>query len=287
MGKVTTTRPILSCAGTSCRDDAAPCHRTGFGFDSHEFASGAGRFMLGGVAFRGICLRFCRPFRRRRVDSCDHRRVVRRLRDSATSVLFFRTRDPSIKGISSLGDAGLGCRCSRKSSAAVSYAPNNVDAVVVANHPKLTPVAREDGGRHRRVLSLPASAVSLKGKPRKGLPGSVSGGGIAVWATATVVLRAEAMRGAALTTTTLTGAVEPFQPMTPGQVKLYVCGITPYDESHLGHARCYVVFDVLKRVLLRNGHKVLHVQNFTDVDDKIIDRACQLGVPPGGIGSGN
>ncbi len=54
---------------------------------------------------------------------------------------------------------------------------------------------------------------------------------------------------------------------------MYVCGITPYDVCHLGHARCYVVFDVVRRVLKANGFKVRYVQNFTDVDDKIIARA--------------
>ncbi len=68
--------------------------------------------------------------------------------------------------------------------------------------------------------------------------------------------------------------------MAPGKVGLYVCGITPYDESHIGHARCYVVFDLLKRVLLKEGFKVTHIQNFTDVDDKIIKRANEMSVSP-------
>jgi len=77
---------------------------------------------------------------------------------------------------------------------------------------------------------------------------------------------------------TLTGKREVFQPLVPGKVGLYVCGITPYDEPHVGHARCYVVFDVLKRVLDRLGLKVNHVQNFTDIDDKIIERAKKLNI---------
>lgn len=56
---------------------------------------------------------------------------------------------------------------------------------------------------------------------------------------------------------------------------MYVCGVTPYDEPHLGHARCYVVFDVLRRTFEFKGYRVKHIQNFTDVDDKIIDRAHQ------------
>src|SRR5713226_6919148 len=77
---------------------------------------------------------------------------------------------------------------------------------------------------------------------------------------------------------TLTGRVEPFASIQPGEVRMYVCGITPYDVSHLGHARCYVVFDVVRRVLKSNGYKVRFVQNFTDVDDKIIARAKEKGV---------
>ncbi len=59
---------------------------------------------------------------------------------------------------------------------------------------------------------------------------------------------------------------------------MYVCGITPYDTSHLGHARCYVVFDVVRRVLKSHGFKVRYVQNFTDVDDKIIARSKERGM---------
>ncbi len=61
---------------------------------------------------------------------------------------------------------------------------------------------------------------------------------------------------------------------------MYVCGITPYDEPHLGHAMKDVVFDVLRRYLEFRGFKVLHVQNHTDVDDKIIERAADVGLAP-------
>lgn len=54
------------------------------------------------------------------------------------------------------------------------------------------------------------------------------------------------------------------------EVRMYVCGITPYDVCHIGHAMSYVVFDVIRRYLEFKGYKVKHVQNFTDVDDKII-----------------
>src|ERR1035437_389879 len=79
---------------------------------------------------------------------------------------------------------------------------------------------------------------------------------------------------------TLTGRVEPFQSIEPNRVRMYVCGITPYDACHLGHARCYVVFDIVRRVLSANGYQVRFVQNFTDVDDKIIARAQERGEKP-------
>jgi len=61
-------------------------------------------------------------------------------------------------------------------------------------------------------------------------------------------------------------------------LKIYVCGITPYDHSHIGHAMSYIIFDVLRRYLEFGGFKVKHVQNYTDIDDRIIDRAAERGV---------
>lgn len=78
---------------------------------------------------------------------------------------------------------------------------------------------------------------------------------------------------------TLSGQKEEFKPL--GEiVKIYVCGITPYDECHLGHAMSYIIFDVLRRYLEFKGYKVRYVQNFTDIDDKIINRARVLGLSP-------
>ncbi|MBI3312063.1 MAG: cysteine--tRNA ligase [Candidatus Omnitrophica bacterium] len=76
-------------------------------------------------------------------------------------------------------------------------------------------------------------------------------------------------------TNTLTGKKEEFQPLHPPEVSLYVCGITVYGETHVGHARGAVVFDVLRRFLEARGFRVEHVRNITDVDDKIIGRARQ------------
>jgi cysteinyl-tRNA synthetase len=71
----------------------------------------------------------------------------------------------------------------------------------------------------------------------------------------------------------LTNRKEVFQPMEPGRVRMYVCGMTVYDYCHLGHARVMVVFDVIYRYLKRRGFEVDYVRNVTDIDDKIIARA--------------
>ncbi len=72
---------------------------------------------------------------------------------------------------------------------------------------------------------------------------------------------------------TLSGRVEEFAPRNGNQVLMYVCGITPYAESHLGHAMSYIIFDTLRRYLEYRGYEVKHVQNYTDIDDKLIARA--------------
>lgn len=77
---------------------------------------------------------------------------------------------------------------------------------------------------------------------------------------------------------TLTGRKDEFQPLVPGTVRMYVCGVTVYDYCHLGHARSALVFDVLRRYLEYRGYAVEFVKNFTDVDDKIIKRANEQGV---------
>ena len=76
---------------------------------------------------------------------------------------------------------------------------------------------------------------------------------------------------------TLTRALEPFSPLEPGHVRMYVCGMTVYDLCHLGHARSMVAFDVVQRWLKASGFRVTYVRNVTDIDDKIIKRALENG----------
>src|SRR5512138_2833215 len=79
---------------------------------------------------------------------------------------------------------------------------------------------------------------------------------------------------------TLTGAKKELVPLEPGKIRFYACGPTVYDLSHVGHARSYVVWDVVVRHLRARGYEVRYVRNFTDVDDKIIKRANERGEDP-------
>ncbi|GBR76430.1 cysteinyl-tRNA synthetase [Candidatus Termititenax persephonae] len=76
---------------------------------------------------------------------------------------------------------------------------------------------------------------------------------------------------------TLNRRKENFAPLNPAEVNMYVCGVTVYDYCHLGHARAYIVFDMIRRYLLHQGYQVNYIQNFTDIDDKIIRKASESG----------
>ncbi len=79
---------------------------------------------------------------------------------------------------------------------------------------------------------------------------------------------------------TLTRNKQPFEPLQKGKVSIYVCGVTVYDKSHLGHARSAINFDVIVRYLRHKRYEVNHITNFTDVDDKLIARGNELGIEP-------
>jgi cysteinyl-tRNA synthetase len=79
---------------------------------------------------------------------------------------------------------------------------------------------------------------------------------------------------------TMTRTKEPFETLEPGLVRMYVCGPTVYDKAHVGHAMSSIVFDVIRRYLEYKGFQVRHVMNYTDVEDKVIQRANELGLEP-------
>ena len=77
---------------------------------------------------------------------------------------------------------------------------------------------------------------------------------------------------------TLTRQKEEFKPLKEGEVSIYCCGVTPYNDPHIGNARPFVTWDVIRRYFAKHGLKVKYIQNFTDVDDKIINTANKEGV---------
>lgn len=81
-------------------------------------------------------------------------------------------------------------------------------------------------------------------------------------------------------TNTLNGKKEPLTPLQPGKIGMYACGVTVYDYCHIGHALQAIFFDVVRRYLTYAGYQVTYVRNFTDVDDKIINRAKERGMSP-------
>ena len=82
---------------------------------------------------------------------------------------------------------------------------------------------------------------------------------------------------------TLSRRKQPLEPLEPGHVRMYVCGVTTYDRTHIGHGRTFVAFDVMQRWLRAAGYRVTYVRNITDIDDKIIQRAAENGETPSAL----
>ena len=91
--------------------------------------------------------------------------------------------------------------------------------------------------------------------------------------------RIEGKKSAMRIYNTMSGRKEGFEPLLQGRVNMYVCGITAYDVCHIGHARSAVVFDMMRQYLIYKGLEVKFIKNFTDIDDKIINRARELALP--------
>ena len=150
---------------------------------------------------------------------------------------------------------------------------SNVDATMVAQTPRLGPFVEAMRKQMASALSITAPAgrnqghhdrppgIHRQGRGHRRLRRGIdSSGDMKLY-------------------NTLAGESQPFTPVNPQSVKMYVCGVTPYAATHVGHALSYVVFDVLRRYLEFRGYQVCHVQNFTDVDDKLIQRAQEQNIP--------
>ena len=79
---------------------------------------------------------------------------------------------------------------------------------------------------------------------------------------------------------TMTRQIEPLVTIEPGKIRMYVCGVTVYDHAHIGHGMSSIAFDTIRRYLEYSGYAVTYAQNFTDIDDKIINRANEQGIDP-------
>ncbi len=86
---------------------------------------------------------------------------------------------------------------------------------------------------------------------------------------------------------TLSRQLEVFEPIEPNHVRMYVCGMTIYDLCHVGHARFLMAFDIVYRWLQQLGYRVTYVRNITDIDDKIIRRALERGIPIASVDRGD
>ena len=165
----------------------------------------------------------------------------------------------------------------------------NVDANVIAQEPKLKPHISSMRMRIAQILGVSLDEVSVKARTHEKC--DAVGKGEAMSMQAVVLLarsgHANVVEEPEETTVTsdeplvvyntLSRSKEEFEPILPNKVGMYVCGITAYDSCHLGHARAALAFDVVYRHLKHRGYDVTFVRNYTDVDDKIINKAKQTG----------
>ena len=166
--------------------------------------------------------------------------------------------------------------------AAEGFGLLGLDAVVVCEAPRIAPLADALRASIAGILAVPEDCVSVKGKTTEGMGFEGRGEGISAWAVALLRgTRPENGGGCGGMTlsvfNTMGSRKEPFVPLVPGKVRMYVCGVTVYDLCHIGHARANVAFDIIVRYLRHTGYDVTYVRNFTDIDDKIIRRATQEG----------
>ena len=143
--------------------------------------------------------------------------------------------------------------------------------------PGIAGAVRAATGRRGTELYHAAAHGPHRARPRAGAGAAAEGDARRQGARAAGALRMIRIHNS------LTGQKEELRPITPGQLRMYVCGLTVYDYVHIGHARMLLVFDVITRYLRQRGFQLTYVRNITDIDDKIIRRAAENGEPIGAL----
>jgi cysteinyl-tRNA synthetase len=266
--------------------------RIGIGYDIHRLVEGR-PLILGGVRL---------PSEKGLLGHSDADAVLHAVADAMLGAAalgdigrYFPDTDPHFKDVESAKILSTVVSMVRDRG----WLVENVDINIIAQFPKLAPHMPAMQNRIAEVLNVTPEQVGLKARTKEKL-GAV-GRGEAVEVQAVVLLSSpeeevekkrlrsakegeEEMEVTATLETkpiymynTLSRKKEEFKPIVDGKVGMYVCGITAYDSCHLGHARAALSFDVVYRYLRHRGFDVTFVRNYTDVDDKIINRANSEG----------
>src|SRR5262249_18399552 len=142
------------------------------------------------------------------------------------------------------------------------------------------PTSRRCPSGCRACSESPSSTSASKRKAPRGSGSSAAGRASPPWpSSAWTRANERTLRSEMKIYNTMTRTKEELVPLVPGEIHMYSCGVTVYDYSHVGHAKMLIVFDMIARYLRFAGYTVTFVRNFTDIDDKIIRRANQEGVP--------
>ena len=253
--------------------------RIGQGYDVHRLV-GERRLILGGVEI---------PYEKGLLGHSDADVLVHAVMDALLGAAalgdigqHFPDTDPAYKGISSIELLKhVGALLEEK-----GYVVENIDATIIAQRPKLAAYRPQMAKNIAEALHLDPGRVSVKATTEEGLGFTGSGEGIASQAITLLTEVADYCYDNRMIQTGCGGCggcqkndgAEEFVPLTPGVVKMYVCGPTVYNFIHIGNARPMIVFDTVRRYFEYKGYEVQYVSNFTDVDDKIIKKAIEEGV---------
>ncbi len=268
--------------------------RVGIGYDIHQLVEGR-PLIMGGITI---------PFEKGLKGHSDGDALLHAIADALLGALamgdigrHFPDTDPANKNLDSAKILASAAAMVRERG----YDIANIDTNIIAESPKFAPHIIKICERVAAIAGIAPELVSIKARTNEKLDAVGRGEAIAVQA---IVALEPAGKGDEAVTkgggsmsaqtiseettetiaaplmmyNTLTRKKEEFEPLVEGSVRMYACGITAYDSCHLGHARSALAFDIIYRYLKHMGLDVTFVRNFTDVDDKIINRANKDGV---------